>query len=604
VPLEDTARSRNRRGRAACSASSLLVLKDLAFILCVSIGILRSSPLNAADGSDVARHKLSRAIVSEGQEQQDLLKDLGESGSKMVGEVLNAWIRDSVFIYDSPDGTKVPLLLEDAQDAKGKSRAIRIDDGLSLKDAQGAELRFVATDLTSADTDMRLRASIQQTLDALSLSDPEPSVRRSVVLKMGISQKQKSIGILEARLKKETDASVRKAVSEAVALLHLANPDPQIQIAAIEQLARLKSLGSLDNLRAVVARTNCPPEVAHAGRKAVKTIEEHLWLVNFFGTLFHGLSLGSILLVVALGLAITFGLMGIINMAHGEMIAVGAYACYVVQNLYGSGFGFSITIPVGFGGKVFSFGLHLPGLNATGWFYESYFLVALPLSFITAALVGILIERAVIRFLYRRPLESLLATWGISLVMQQCFRMVFGANNVQVNSPSWLLGHFSINDVSFGYNRVFVVGFAVVIVVATWLLLTKTPLGLLIRAVMQNRSMASCLGVRTNRINMLTFAFGCGLAGLAGAFLSQIGNVGPSLGQTYIVDSFMTVVLGGVGSIVGTVYSAFGIGTVDQVLQQTTGSPVTGKIIVLIAIIAFLQWKPGGLFSTRGRSLD
>lgn len=581
-----------------------MVLKDLAFILCVSIGILRSSPLNAADGSDVARHKLSRAIVSEGQEQQDLLKDLGESGSKMVGEVLNAWIRDSVFIYDSPDGTKVPLLLEDAQDAKGKSRAIRIDDGLSLKDAQGAELRFVATDLTSADTDMRLRASIQQTLDALSLSDPEPSVRRSVVLKMGISQKQKSIGILEARLKKETDASVRKAVSEAVALLHLANPDPQIQIAAIEQLARLKSLGSLDNLRAVVARTNCPPEVAHAGRKAVKTIEEHLWLVNFFGTLFHGLSLGSILLVVALGLAITFGLMGIINMAHGEMIAVGAYACYVVQNLYGSGFGFSITIPVGFGGKVFSFGLHLPGLNATGWFYESYFLVALPLSFITAALVGILIERAVIRFLYRRPLESLLATWGISLVMQQCFRMVFGANNVQVNSPSWLLGHFSINDVSFGYNRVFVVGFAVVIVVATWLLLTKTPLGLLIRAVMQNRSMASCLGVRTNRINMLTFAFGCGLAGLAGAFLSQIGNVGPSLGQTYIVDSFMTVVLGGVGSIVGTVYSAFGIGTVDQVLQQTTGSPVTGKIIVLIAIIAFLQWKPGGLFSTRGRSLD
>ena len=581
-----------------------MVLKDLAFILCVSIGILRSSPLNAADGSDVARHKLSRAIVSEGQEQQDLLKDLGESGSKMVGEVLNAWIRDSVFIYDSPDGTKVPLLLEDAQDAKGKSRAIRIDDGLSLKDAQGAELRFVATDLTSADTDMRLRASIQQTLDALSLSDPEPSVRRSVVLKMGISQKQKSIGILEARLKKETDASVRKAVSEAVALLHLANPDPQIQIAAIEQLARLKSLGSLDNLRAVVARTNCPPEVAHAGRKAVKTIEEHLWLVNFFGTLFHGLSLSSILLVVALGLAITFGLMGIINMAHGEMIAVGAYACYVVQNLYGSGFGFSITIPVGFGGKVFSFGLHLPGLNATGWFYESYFLVALPLSFITAALVGILIERAVIRFLYRRPLESLLATWGISLVMQQCFRMVFGANNVQVNSPSWLLGHFSINDVSFGYNRVFVVGFAVVIVVATWLLLTKTPLGLLIRAVMQNRSMASCLGVRTNRINMLTFAFGCGLAGLAGAFLSQIGNVGPSLGQTYIVDSFMTVVLGGVGSIVGTVYSAFGIGTVDQVLQQTTGSPVTGKIIVLIAIIAFLQWKPGGLFSTRGRSLD
>ncbi len=188
--------------------------------------------------------------------------------------------------------------------------------------------------------------------------------------------------------------------------------------------------------------------------------------------------------------------------------------------------------------------------------------------------------------------------------MQQCFRMVFGANNVQVNSPSWLLGHFSIGDVGFGYNRVFVICFAAVIVVGTWLLLTKTPLGLLIRAVMQNRNMAACMGVRTYRVNMLTFAFGSGLAGLAGAFLSQIGNVGPSLGQTYIVDSFMTVVVGGVGSIVGTVYSAVGIGTADQVLQQLTGSPVTGKIVVLITIILFLQWKPGGLFTTRSRSLD
>jgi urea transport system permease protein len=296
--------------------------------------------------------------------------------------------------------------------------------------------------------------------------------------------------------------------------------------------------------------------------------------------------------------------MGIINMAHGEMIAVGAYTCYVVQNVFGSGFGFVIMLPFSFGGKALSFGLHLPGLNATGWSYESYFLFALPLSFLMAALAGLLIERTVIRYLYRRPLESLLATWGISLVMQQCFRMVFGANNVQVNSPSWLLGHFSINDVSLGYNRVFVIVFAVVIVIGTWLLLTKTPLGLLIRAVMQNRGMASCLGVRTERVNMLTFALGSGLAGLAGAFLSQIGNVGPSLGQSYIVDSFMTVVVGGVGSIVGTVCSAVGIGTGDQVLQQVTGSPVTGKIVMLVSIILFLQWKPGGLFAIRTRNLD
>jgi urea transport system permease protein len=221
-----------------------------------------------------------------------------------------------------------------------------------------------------------------------------------------------------------------------------------------------------------------------------------------------------------------------------------------------------------------------------------------------AALAGLVLERLVIRFLYRRPLESLLATWGVSLVMQQCFRMVFGANNVQVNSPSWLLGHFTFDDILFGYNRIFVIVLAILIVAATWLLLTKTPLGLLIRSVMQNRDMAACMGVRTTRVNMLTFAFGSGLAGLAGAFLSQIGNVGPSLGQNYIVESFMTVVVGGVGSIIGTVYSALGIGTSDEVLQQLLGSPVMGKIIVLGVIILFLQWKPGGLFSTRSRSLD
>ena len=226
---------------------------------------------------------------------------------------------------------------------------------------------------------------------------------------------------------------------------------------------------------------------------------------------------------------------------------------------------------------------------------KAIFFLRMPLSFIMAALAGLVIERTVIRFLYRRPLESLLATWGVSLVMQQMFRMVFGANNVQVNSPSWLLGHFSVNDVIFGYNRVFVIGFAMVIVVGTWLLLTKTPLGLFIRAVMQNRDMASCLGVRTAPGQHADLCLRLRPGGLAGAFLSQIGNVGPSLGQSYIVDSFMTVVLGGVGSIVGTVCSAFGIGTTDQVLQQTTGSPVTGKIVVLVAIILFLQWKPGGL---------
>ena len=564
------------------------------------------SSTRAGDSSQTPsiRQLLAKAVLSEGQSQQKLLTEIADSGAKIATDILGAWSRDGLYIYEPTNGLKIPVTLEDVTDAAGKSRALRVDDGKPLLDPAGNELHFASTELTSADVDMGLRSLLQQTIDTLALSASEPDYRRSAALKLGSSQKQRYLPLLEARLAKETDRSVRKALQEAIALLGLGAADPSAQLAAIQKLARLQAIGSLESLRALAAKPNCPPEVVGAVHKAIHSIDEHIWWVNFFGTIFHGISLGSVLLVVALGLAITFGLMGIINMAHGEMIAVGAYACYVVQNLFGSGFGFSIALPMSFGGKPFSFGLHLPGLNTTGWVYESYFLFALPMSFIVAALTGLFIERTVIRFLYRRPLESLLATWGVSLVMQQCFRMVFGANNVQVNSPAWLVGHFSLNDVSFGYNRVFVIGFAVLIVVATWLLLTRTSLGLLIRAVMQNRAMASCLGVRTSRVNMITFALGSGLAGLAGAFLSQIGNVGPSLGQTYIVDSFMTVVLGGVGNMAGTVWSALGIGTSDQVLQQTTGSPVTGKIVVLVTIILFLQWKPGGLFSTRGRTLD
>ncbi len=560
--------------------------------------------LSAAEGNDAtARRLLAQAVVSTGPAQQKLLAQLGDSGSPAVRDLLAAWTRDEILIYEAPDGSHVPVVLEEQQDAAGKARAVRIDNSQYLADAQHHELRFASGDLNAGDSDMRLRGAIQQALDSLTLADPDPDARRSAAVKLGNSQKKQYIPILQARRGREPDAAVRKAIDESLALLQLGDADAAVQVAAITRLAELQALGSVDALRRAVAASP-DPRVKEAGRRAVQSIEQHISTVNFFGTIFRGISLGSILLVVALGLAITFGLMGIINMAHGEMIAVGAYTSYVVQNVFGSGFGFHITLPFSFGGQLLAFGFTLPGLNATGWWYESYFLFALPLSFLMAALAGLAVERSVIQFLYRRPLESLLATWGVSLVMQQLFRMVFGANNVQVNSPSWLLGHFSLDDVSFGYNRVFVIAFAIVIVLGTWLLLTKTPLGLLIRAVMQNRDMASCMGVRTQRVNMMTFAFGSGLAGLAGAFLSQIGNVGPSLGQNYIIDSFMVVVVGGVGSIVGTVCSAFGIGAADQVLQQVLGSPVMGKIIVLATIILFLQWKPGGLFSTRSRSLD
>ena len=563
-----------------------------------------AAPASAAKDAAL-RQEIVQTLLAAGAPQQKLLGELADSGSKIVRDVLTAWTREEVYLYDAPGGAKIPILLEDQQDADGKARAIRIDNGQFLTGADGKDLRLDPNNLDTVDSDMRLRSAIQQALDLLSLADPDVDARRSAGVKLGYSEKRQYLPILQKRLAKEKDGSVRKAIDEAIALLQLRDSDSKVQIAAAQRLADLGTIGSLGTLKRLAADTaKSNPPVAQAARKAVAAIQSHIKWVNFFGTIFHGVSLGSILLVVALGLAITFGLMGVINMAHGEMIAVGAYTCYVIQNLFGAGFSFAITLPFSFGGKPISFGLHLAGLNATGWLYQSYFLFAIPCSFLAAALAGLVLERSIIRFLYRRPLESLLATWGVSLVLQQMFRMIFGANNVQVDSPSWLLGHFTVNDILFGYNRIFVIAFAIVIVLGTWLLLSKTPLGLFIRAVMQNRDMASCMGVRTQRVNMMTFAFGSGLAGLAGAFLSQIGNVGPSLGQLYIVDSFMTVVVGGVGNLAGTIYSALGIGTADETLQQVLGSPVMGKVIVLTAIILFLQWKPGGLFSARSRSLD
>ena len=569
-----------------------------------AVGMLRVWAAEPVPSDTELRKRLVAVVLTESDAREAEIRSLASTGSRLVRDILLAWPKDRILLFEEPGGTKIPSLIEEETDSDGKCRAVRIDTGALLADASGKPMKFAVSELTTAETDTALRGWIQRGLDTLALSDPSAEARKTAVLKLGNSQRMSNLVVLKDRFDIEPDAEVRKAIEESMALLRLGDPNIAVRKAAILELGRLESIGGLDMLKRLTADVALPGELKRPLAEATQLIENHINNVNMVGTVFRGLSLGSILLIVALGLAITFGLMGVINMAHGEMIAIGAYTTYVVQNLFGTGFGFSITLPFRFSGKAISFGLQLPGLNATGALYESYFLIAIPLSFVMAAMAGLVIERVVIRFLYRRPLESLLATWGVSLVMQQLFRMVFGANNVQVNSPRWLLGHFNLSDVLLGYNRIFVIGFAALIVIGTWLLLTRTPLGLLIRAVMQNRDMAACIGVRTQRVNQLTFAFGSGLAGLAGAFLSQIGNVGPSLGQSYIVDAFMTVVVGGVGSIVGTVCSAIGIGTADQILQQTTGSPVTGKIVVLISIILFLQWRPGGLFSIRSRSLD
>ena len=586
-------------------------LSFIAFLCSCLLAIPAARAATPADDEAAARQKLVQAILSSGDDQQKILSELAvtpESKSKMVSDTLLAWTRGTIYLYQTPgNGPKVPVIVEDKQNAAGKSRAIRIDTGKPVADEKGAEMYFKTSELATVDTEMGAMSFVQQAMDTLALSDPDVDLRSEAVQKIGHSQKMEFVPILQANQAKEKNRRVKKAIRVAIATLNLNSDDnPSAQVAAAQELAALNSIGSLDDLHSVIDDPDAKPEAVKAAQVAVKSIESYLSIINFFGTVFRGMSLGSILLVVALGLAITFGLMGIINMAHGEMIAIGGYTSYVVENLFKAGFTFHVNLPFTFMGKALGFGLALPGLHAAegSTLYECYFLVVIPLSFIMAALAGLVLERAVIQFLYRRPLESLLATYGVSLVMQQSFRMVFGANNVQTNSPHWLSGNYTMFDITFGYNRLFVIGFAILIVIGVWMLLTRTPLGLLIRAVMQNRDMAACMGVSTQRVDMLTFALGSGLAGLAGAFLSQIGNVGPTMGQTWIVDSFMVVVVGGVGSIIGTIYAALGLGTANQVLQQLFGSPVIGEITVLIAIILFLQWKPRGLFPTRTRSLE
>ncbi len=522
------------------------------------------------------RQQVVEAVLQEDEEQAARIEALAETGSDWAAGVLALWRAGNLQVDRPADGPELLFTLEGAV-------ARRLDTGES----------FVPVSPKEVATTSKIRKAIKNATDLIAVASPDPKVRAAAINKLGMSQNADYLPVLLARQSKESDAAVQRALREGIALIQLTDEDDVVCLAAIGVLGELRSLGSVDLLQAMTVSDDESEAAKAAAGQALHLIERYQKQVETVGSLFRGLSAGSVLLVVALGLAITFGLMGVINMAHGEMMAVGAYTTYLVQNIFGGGVALSM----------FGFGLEVPGLNLTGAAYQSYFICAVPASFLMAALVGIALERGVIRFLYKRPLESLLATWGISLILQQLFRLIFGPNNVQVSSPSYLSGSFVISDVVLGYNRVFVIGFAVAIVFLTWLLLTKTSLGLFIRAVMQNRQMAACMGVRTERVNMLTFGFGSGLAGLGGAFLSQLGNVGPNLGQSYIVDSFMTVVVGGVGNLIGTVGSAIGIGMVDQSLQSLT-DPSMGKIITLGSIIFFLLWRPGGLFPTRTRSLE
>ena len=420
-----------------------------------------------------------------------------------------------------------------------------------------------------------LRRTISATLGALTLMSPDANTRRQAAEAVFKSRDANALEALNAALAKETDERVRRAMSQARAAVLLGGEAADAdKIAAVEVL---RERGDQDALALLNGAVNTGSDaVKDAARKAVASVEQRLALWGAAQNLWYGLSLGSVLLLAAIGLAVTFGVMGVINMAHGEMVMIGAYATFLVQE---------------------AFRQWAPGL------FDLSILVALPVAFLVSGAVGVAIERSVIRWLYGRPLETLLATWGLSLALQQAVRSIFGPTNREVGAPSWMSGAFELGGLTITYGRLWIVVFAFLVFGALLVALRKTWFGLSIRAVTQNRSMANAMGIRTARVDALTFGLGSGIAGLAGVALSQIDNVSPNLGQGYIIDSFMVVVFGGVGNLWGTLVGALALGGVNKFLEPYAGA-VLGKILVLIFIILFIQRRPRGLFALKGRAVE
>ena len=456
-----------------------------------------------------------------------------------------------------------------------KSQVMVVRDGQGTDPVTGQSVP-VPDDAEEVMLNNRLRGEIDTALAALKLFSADVKVRRLAALSLLKEPDASRAPLLDKALLAEQDDTVKSLVRQARAAALLGSDVANDRLLAAQELAASQQLETLLLLNQRLQEEQ-DPVVKKQIQSALAAVQGSLRWGERLGTLFTGASLGSILLLVALGLAITYGLMGVINMAHGELMMIGAYATYVVQA---------------------AFRQYLPGA------FDWYLLAAVPLAFITSALVGAVMERTVLKHLYGRPLETLLATWGISLVLMQGVRSLFGAQNVGVENSSWMSGSLELlPNLQLPWNRVLIIVFAAAVLMGMALLIGKTRLGLFVRGVTQNRPMASCMGVNTARIDTYAFALGSGIAGLAGCALSQVGNVGPDLGQSYIVDAFMVVVLGGVGQLAGTVYAALGLGLVNKLLEGFTGA-VLAKIAVLVFIIVFIQKRPQGIFAMKGRSAE
>ncbi|MFI5000698.1 MAG: urea ABC transporter permease subunit UrtB [Reyranellales bacterium] len=533
--------------------------RPIVVLLSALASLLLASGAFAADLATLVRNLTTGGFA----DRETAITALATSGEARAAPILEALAAGQLYVRTSD---KLVVI------GRTDGNQLALSEAISGKAAgSGAE-----ADLDRVRVNNRLRGIIEAAVGSLTLMSPSPKVRLDAADSLFTRRDTTALAALDAALAVEKDPRIKRAMSEARAAIILAAPEAT-PAQKIEAIALVRERGDRDALGILqVATSSDDAGVKAAATAAAADVRQTLGAWQAAQNVWYGISLGSVLLLAAIGLAITFGTMGVINMAHGEMVMLGAYTTFVVQEIIRT------SAP------------HL---------FDVSLLIALPLAFIVSGAIGILIERTIIRFLYGRPLDTLLATWGLSLVLQQAVRSIFGSSNREVGSPSWMSGTFQLGQLNVTYGRLWIIVFSLLVFGALMVLLRKTALGLYMRAVTQNRPMAAAMGIRTPRVDALTFGLGSGIAGLAGVALSQIDNVSPNLGQGYIIDSFMVVVFGGVGNLFGTLIGALTLGVVNKFLEPYAGA-VLGKILVLVFIILFIQRRPRGLFALKGRSVE
>ncbi|MBW3096222.1 urea ABC transporter permease subunit UrtB [Pseudohoeflea coraliihabitans] len=541
----------------------MTVTRSIAALFAV-LAVLLSPSMATAQDSDVA---LRQAIAGLGAEKgyarlREAINVVAQTGDPRAARVLGALTEGDVY-RRADDGAVVIV--------SGRGQQLTLHDPVT-GEAIGTAPKSA---LDKVRVNNSVRRSVRAALGGLTLAAGDPDIRMTAARTLIATPDPDSLAAIEKAISDEEDDAVRDALENARAgAILFSGADPETRIAAIETIRNMGGQQALS----LLARMPASPDqgVLQAAEDAAASVQKRLQYWGLGQNIWYGVSLGSVLLLAAIGLAITFGVMGVINMAHGEMVMLGAYTTFTVQEVMRTSF---------------------PGL--LDWSLP----IALPLAFLVAGSVGFALERGVIRFLYGRPLETLLATWGVSLVLQQSVRTLFGPSNREVSNPSFMSGAFQLGEISVTWNRLYIVVFALVVFAVLLYAINRTSLGLRMRAVTQNRRMAAAMGIRTPWVDALTFALGSGIAGIAGVALSQIDNVSPNLGQGYIIDSFMVVVFGGVGNLWGTLIAALSLGVANKFLEPFAGA-VLGKILVLVFIILFIQRRPRGLFALKGRAVD